>query len=167
MTTNTLEYRMNKLLLKHVHVAGALILLAGACSALPALAAGASAAAQSEARYQRDAAVCLSRRYVGDKGECLSDASTARASREPVTIDPDPGRFARNALKRCERLSEPDRGDCVSRMKGGGTTSGSVAGGGIYRELVTREPSAAPAVPAVPAAPAAPAVPAVPAVPAD
>ena len=65
-----------------------------------------------------------------------------------MTIDPAPGRYARNALKRCEPLSEPDRGDCVARMQGGGTTSGSVAGGGIYRELVTREPSVAPASPA-------------------
>jgi hypothetical protein len=35
-------------------------------------------------------------------------------------------------------------------MQGGGTTSGSVAGGGIYRELVTREPPVAPMPPAPP-----------------
>ena len=42
--------------------------------------------------------------------------------------------YVRNALQRCERL--PDE---VSRMQGQGATSGSVAGGGIYRELMTRE----------------------------
>jgi hypothetical protein len=123
-----------------------LLVLAAAVGASPAVAAGKrSPAAASEALYQRDAAVCLSRGYKGARNECLSDASTDRASREPVTIDPDPGRYARNALQRCEALKEPDRGDCVARMQGQGTTSGSVAGGGIYRELVTREVVVAPA----------------------
>ena len=54
-------------------------------------------------------------------------------------MDRNPGRFARNALKRCEPLPEPDRSGCVARIQGNGTTSGSVAGGGISRELVTRE----------------------------
>ena len=45
----------------------------------------------------------------------------------------------RNALLRCERLSGDDRQDCVARIKGHGTESGSVESGGIYRELVTLE----------------------------
>ncbi len=117
----------------------ALTLLVAALGAASALAADGSSAAKSEARYQRDAAVCLSKRYAGDKDDCLSEAGTARSQREPVTIDPDPQRYMRNALKRCEPLPEADRIDCIARMQGRGTTSGSVAGGGIYRELVTRE----------------------------
>jgi hypothetical protein len=138
---------MNNLRSQRPHPVWTLLFMVAAGAASPALAVGEGAAARSEARYQRDAAICLSRRFVGDKAECLSDASTARASRAPVTIDPDPGRYARNALKRCEPLSEPDRSDCVARMQGGGTTSGSVAGGGIYRELVTREIPVAPVPP--------------------
>lgn len=131
------------------HALWALIVLAAASGAPSALAAGTSNAAKSEARYQRDAAVCHSPRYAGVKDDCLSEASTARASREPVTIDPDPERYMRNALKRCEPLPEADRIDCIARMQGRGTATGSVAGGGIYRELVTREVGVAPA--AVPA----------------
>jgi len=46
-----------------------------------------------------------------------------------------------------------DRADCEARMRGQGTTSGSAAPGGIYRELVTRtvgpvEPAASAAEPA-------------------
>ena len=117
----------------------ALLVLSAALGASPAQAAGKSGPADSEARYQRDAAACRTARHAHDKEDCLSQASTARASREPVSVDLDPGRFARNALKRCEPLSEPDRSDCVARIRGQGTTSGSVADGGIYRELVTRE----------------------------
>jgi hypothetical protein len=120
--------------------------LSSASWPLLAPAAGQSSAAASEARCQRDAAVCLSRGYESQRNECLSDASTARAIREPATIDP--GRNARNALQRCEALKDADRSDCVARMQGHGTTSGSVAGGGIYRELVTREGVAVPAAPA-------------------
>ena len=139
---------MNKIDSPNSSALWALLILATSLGASPAMAAGQSSAAASEARYQRDAAVCLSRGYKGARNECLSDASTARASREPVTIDPDPGRYARNALQRCEALKDADRADCVARMQGQGTTSGSVAGGGIYRELVTREVVVVPAPPA-------------------
>jgi hypothetical protein len=125
-----------------------LLALAAVLGTATALAADKASSAASEAQYQRDAAVCLSKGYKGARNECLSDASTARASREPVTIDPDPGRYARNALQRCEALKGDDRSDCLARMQGQGTTSGSVAGGGIYRELVTREVVVVPAAPA-------------------
>jgi hypothetical protein len=119
----------------------AALLLATVAAAPSAVLAAPSLAARSEAQYQRDAAVCLGRHYKGDKDDCLSEASTAKANRPPFVVDPDPGRYARNVLKRCERLPEDLRIDCVVRMNGGGTTTGSVAGGGIYRELVTREPA--------------------------
>ena len=69
----------------------------------------------------------------------------ALASTQPVRLGEDPGRFARNLFLRCDPLPDPERVDCVARMQGKGTTSGSVAGGGLYRELVTREPASPPA----------------------
>lgn len=50
-----------------------------------------------------------------------------------------PGDYARNALKRCDPLPEPERQECMARMQGEGTTQGSVASGGILRELTTVE----------------------------
>lgn len=116
-----------------------LCLLATAMTGAPALAAGQARPSDIQARYQRDTALCMSARYQGDRNECMSEASTARSMALPPQFDPDPGRYARNALKRCEPLPDPDRRDCLARMQGQGTTTGSVAGGGIYRELVTRE----------------------------
>lgn len=133
-------------------------LLAVLAAAPASVMAAPSLAARSEAQYQRDAAVCLGRHYKGDKDECLSEASTAKASRPPFVADLDPGRYARNALKRCERLPEDLRVDCVVRMSGGGTTTGSVAGGGIYRELFTKEHASAAAASAPAAVPVAPVV---------
>lgn len=128
-----------------------LLVLSAAWGVTPALAASKTGPSASEARYQRDAAACRTTR-ANDMANCLSEASTARAAREPASVDLDPGRFARNALKRCEPLSEPDRSDCVARIRGEGTSTGSVAGGGIYRELVTREIASPVAPPAAGAA---------------
>ncbi len=117
----------------------ALLVLSAAMSASPALAASKTAPSESQARYQRDVAACRMAPQGTDKAACLREAGAVRASKESLSVDIEPGSYARNALKRCEPLSEPDRSDCAARIQGKGTTSGSVAGGGIYRELVTRE----------------------------
>lgn len=128
--------------------AWALCLFASALAGTTALAAAPTKPADIQARYQRESALCMSARYKGDRNECVSEASTARSMALPSPFDPDPGRYARNALRRCEPLPESDRRDCISRMQGQGTTTGTVAGGGIYRELVTRETEAAVPTPA-------------------
>ena len=88
----------------------------------------------------------------------MSEASTRFASTQPTPATEHPGILRRNALKRCVPLPDAERKDCVARMQGQGTISGSVEGGGIYRELVTREVAVpAVAVPPEPAPPPAPA----------
>jgi hypothetical protein len=78
------------------------------------------------------------------------------AQSRQAALDQDPGQYLRNALRRCAGLPADDRSDCEARMRGGGTTSGSVDGGGIYRELVTREIGAPVTAAPTPARPAAP-----------
>lgn len=94
-----------------------------------------------QARLQHDRVVCARIRDQGERDECLSEASTLYAGTQPSNPNENPEQLMRNALKRCEPLREPDRQDCVLRMQGQGTTTGSVAAGGIYRELVTIEPA--------------------------
>jgi hypothetical protein len=109
-------------------------------SAAPAaFAADKVATMSAKARLQRDRAVCARNPDQGMRDECFSEARAAYADTRPSDSDESPAQLSRNALKRCEALREPDRQDCVLRMQGQGTTTGSVAGGGIYRELVTRE----------------------------
>ena len=104
-----------------------------------AVAADNAATISAKARLQNDRVVCSRIRDQGDRDECLSEASTLYAGTQPSNPDENPGQLMRNALKRCEPLREPDRQDCVLRTQGQGTTTGSVAAGGIYRELVTIE----------------------------
>lgn len=133
------------------------------CGGSVAFAATAATKPNYRAQYQRAAAVCLNSQYAGDRDECMSEATAAFDATQPTPIETDPGRYARNALKRCEVLKGDDQKDCVARMQGQGTAQGSVAGGGIYRELVTIEtppPVVMPAaVPMEPAAAVAPAMP--------
>lgn len=119
-------------------------LLAVVLGAPAAFAASPVAPTDARAQVQRSQTACTPVR--GDERDnCLSEASTRSASTRPSAASENPEQLARNALRRCEPLKDPDRQDCVARIQGQGTTTGSVAAGGIYRELVTREPASVPA----------------------
>lgn len=69
---------------------------------------------------------------------CLREAGAALVeARRGALPDDTAARFEANRIQRCEPLPEAMQRDCVARMQGGGTIRGSVAEGGIYRELVT------------------------------
>lgn len=109
--------------------------VAGASTAAPATA---SSTGDAASRYRQERAACLNGQTSQDRATCLREAGAAlqEARRGSVESHPD---YAANALRRCEKLPQPDRADCVARMQGRGSISGSVDGGGLYRELVTRE----------------------------
>lgn len=121
----------------------ALLLLGAAIGSTSALAAGktgATGTTDAAARYEQERAVCTSGQSNQDRATCLREAGAAFAEAKRGGLD-DGGAAAyeRNARERCNKLAEADRAACMARMQGQGTASGSVAAGGIYRELVTRE----------------------------
>jgi len=110
------------------------------------LVAGTAAAAgsdlsEAQARYQRERADCLSGRSHQDRDTCLREAGAALQEARRGRSGDGGTSYEQNQLARCERLPAGDREDCVRRMRGEGTVSGSVEGGGIYRELRTTVPS--------------------------
>lgn len=120
--------------------------LAAALVAGGALAAG-GAASEAQARYQQERAACLAGESGQDRETCLREAGAAYAAARQGKLGDETADYARNALKRCVPLPDEERLDCEARMRGLGTTSGSVAGGGILRELVTIEVGPMPADP--------------------
>lgn len=119
-----------------------------AFASAPAHAAGTSTAkapaatspSAARAQYARDTARCRTLPLKStQRANCLSEASTALAQAQPDKPTEAPDVLIRNAMRRCDPLPEPDKRDCLARMQGQGTLSGSVASGGILRELVTRE----------------------------
>lgn len=97
--------------------------------------------AEAQANYQRDRAACMSGQSHQDRATCLREAGAALQEARRKGLDDGEGAYEQNRLMRCERLSGSEREDCRRRMRGEGTTSGSVESGGIYRELRTTLPA--------------------------
>lgn len=92
----------------------------------------------AEARYQQERAHCLSGQSHQDRATCLKEARNAYAEARRGRLDNGQQMaYHRNALKRCDALPAEDRADCADRVEGRGLASGSVHGGGIYRETTT------------------------------
>jgi hypothetical protein len=115
---------------------GSVLLGTGAMAAAP----DPRQAAQTQ--YQQARAQCLGGQSHQDQATCLKEAAAALAEARRGTLDD--GTMAdhqRNARSRCEPLPAEQREACLARMQGQGRTEGSVAGGGIYRELVVPQTS--------------------------
>ncbi len=114
-----------------VVIAGAFLACAGAQAAPP------GAAAEAQARYRQEIAVCDSGQSNQDRATCRTEAQRALAAARVGALNDAPGQYQRNASQRCEVLKGDERADCESRMRGMGSAQGSVGGGGIIRETVT------------------------------
>jgi hypothetical protein len=107
--------------------------------------ASATSSSSAQARYERERARCLSGQSQEDQKTCLREAGAAlQAARNHQLTSESPEQLAANARQRCDPLPPDDKKDCLARMNGEGTVSGSGAGGGILRELVTVVPGVQP-----------------------
>ena len=97
--------------------------------------------ADAQARYQQDRAACISGQSHQDRATCLREAGAALQEAKRARNDGGQSAYEQNRLIRCDRVSAGDREDCLRRMRGEGTVSGSVESGGIYRELRTTVPA--------------------------
>lgn len=95
----------------------------------------------AQTRYRQDMAACNSGTSYQDTATCRIEAKNAlaEARRGGFRSSPNDGsdQYQRNAMQRCNALKGDDRGDCESRVRGEGKSSGSVGGGGMLRETVT------------------------------
>lgn len=100
------------------------------------MAAGRPGQSDAQRAYERDRAACLSGQTHQDRATCLREAGAALQEARRGGLDDRDAQYERNRLLRCEKQPPEDREYCIRRMQGEGVTSGSVEGGGIYRELV-------------------------------
>ena len=96
---------------------------------------------EAQARYQQDRAACLSSQSYQDRAACLREAGAALQQSKRRRTGDGQSSYEQNRLIRCDRVAAEDRDDCLRRMRGEGTVSGSVESGGIYRELRTTVPA--------------------------
>lgn len=84
--------------------------------------------------FQSEVQACRSGRTQQDIDTCLREARNARADNTKATPGAD---YQANAMARCEPLTGEEKAACKARVMGYGNVSGSVAGGGILREVET------------------------------
>ena len=113
------------------------LILSVAVAESTARAGSADRQADAQSAYQQDRAACMAGRTNQDRATCLREAGAALQETRRGNLADDRDQAEHNRLLRCDRQPADDRRDCVRRMNGEGTTRGSVAEGGVYRELVT------------------------------
>jgi len=100
-----------------------------------------SAAAQDRSEklriYHADEQACQSGASGQTLDACMKEARAvlARSPTEDPSVNAE--QRVRNSMGRCEAQTGDDRTACLARMRGEGSVSGSVSGGGMLRELVT------------------------------
>ena len=87
--------------------------------------------------YQQEVNACMTGTTQQDRDTCLKEARTARADKHRGALDNSGAQFDANARARCDVLTGDEKAACHARMIGFGNTTGSVAGGGVLREVET------------------------------
>lgn len=128
------------------HFGAATLLAFGAASLLAMNAATAQVAhdnpgttgIDASGNFQSEVQACNAGRTPQDRETCLREARNARADKQRGSLDNRmQGQFDANAAARCEPLSGEEKAACQARVMGYGNTTGSVAGGGVLREVET------------------------------
>ena len=85
--------------------------------------------------YRHEVRSCMSGNTQQDQATCLREARNANAQRR--TLGENDGNLKANRSARCDALKGEDREACLARVAGYGDVSGSVAGGGVSRQIET------------------------------
>ena len=87
--------------------------------------------------YQQEVNACMTGKTQQDRETCLKEARNAQADKKRGVLDNASGQFDANAAARCDVLAGEEKAACQARVLGYGNTTGSVAGGGVLREVET------------------------------
>ncbi|MDB5899327.1 MAG: hypothetical protein JWP22_3791 [Ramlibacter sp.] len=113
----------------------AALLAVGAATAQVAIAG--STGIDATGNYQSEVQACMSGATQQDRDTCLKEARNARADKQRGVLD-NTGSAQTNAMGRCDVFqSGEDKAACQARVMGMGSADGSVAGGGVIREVET------------------------------
>lgn len=87
--------------------------------------------------YRREIEACRTGRTQQARETCLEEARNAQAARRRGELASGHEDYTANALARCQPLAGEYQAACQARVMGFGTASGSVAGGGVLRQVET------------------------------
>ena len=87
--------------------------------------------------YQQEVNACMTGNTQQDQATCLREARNAQADKKRGVLDNAGAQFDSNAATRCDVLNGEDKAACQARVLGYGSITGSVAAGGVLREVET------------------------------
>ncbi len=88
----------------------------------------------STGSYQSEVNACNTGKTQQDRATCLREARNAAAEKQRGKLE----NYGEQAMTRCEvHMTGEDRAACRARVMGMGEVEGSVAGGGLIREVET------------------------------
>lgn len=124
---------MNMLNTRFALIAAAALLAAAGASAQ--IASG-TTGIDASGNTQTERTACMNGKTQQDRATCLREANNAAADKRSGKLDSGTN-YAANALARCDVLSGEDKAACQARIAGYGSADGSVAGGGVIRQVET------------------------------
>ena len=86
---------------------------------------------------QSEMAACNNGTTQQSRETCITEVRNANAAKRAGKVDNAGGQFDANAVQRCDALTGEDKIACQARVAGYGNPQGSVAGGGVIREIET------------------------------
>jgi hypothetical protein len=87
--------------------------------------------------FQQEVQACMTGKTQQDQATCLREARNANADKRRGLLGTE-GSLEANATARCQVFKAgEEKAACEARVMGMGNTSGSVAGGGLLREVET------------------------------
>ena len=96
--------------------------------------------ADTSGNYRLEVLACKSGNTQQDRATCLEEARNAQAARQRGALDKGVSQtqYEANARARCDVFKDAEsKAACEARVMGYGTVTGSVAGGGLLREVET------------------------------
>ena len=113
------------------------LLTFGAVTAASAQIASGTTGIDATGNAQSELAACNSGKTQQDRQTCITEVRNANAAKRAGQVDNSGGRFKENALARCDVFKGEEQIACQARIVGYGDAAGSVAGGGVIRQVET------------------------------
>lgn len=113
------------------------LLTVGTITAASAQIASGTTGIDATGNAQSEAAACISGKTQQDRQTCMTEVRNANNAKRAGKVDNSGGRFKQNAMSRCDVFQGEEQIACQARVVGYGDTAGSVAGGGVIRQVET------------------------------
>jgi hypothetical protein len=114
-----------------------ILLTVGAISAASAQIASGTTGIDATGNAQSELAACNNGKTQQERQTCMTEVRNANAAKRAGKVDNNGGKFKENALARCDVFKGEEQVACQARIVGYGDAAGSVAGGGVIRQVET------------------------------